>query len=45
MYPDRRDPHVARFMSVGIANEARVKLPNADAVLRRLALRAIHATG
>jgi len=45
MYPDRGDPHVTHFVSVGIANKTRVKFPNADAVLRRLALRAIRATG
>ncbi len=45
MYPDRGNPHVTHFVSVGIANKTRVKFPNADAVLRRLALRAIRATG
>ena len=45
VYPDRADPHVNHFVFVGIANKTRVKFPNADAVLRRLALRAIRATG
>jgi hypothetical protein len=45
MYPDRGNPHVTRLVYVAIANKTRVKFPNADAVLRRLALRAIRATG
>jgi hypothetical protein len=45
MYPDRGNPHVTHFVFVGIANKTRVKLPHADSVLRRLALRAIRATG
>ena len=45
MYTDRGDPHVTRLGFVGIANKARIKYPNADAALRKLALRAIRATG
>jgi len=45
MYTDRGDPHVTRLVFVGIANKARIKYPNADAALRKLALRAIRASG
>jgi hypothetical protein len=45
MYPDRGNPHVSDLVFVAIANKTRVKFPNADAVLRKLALRAIRANG